>query len=297
MTWLISAALMRDYESSRCSQGQAVESLAGTCSDGKPFAQLNVMPTQHPFWRNDKMTDFSRPSLFGLTCAVLTEDHTEAVLTWCLADSRAKTYRSPEVAQDSTERAADCGQSLRGSLARYDPTSHSLKTAQDSLFSDLTECSVILPRSGSMRNGMCYQRPILERPTIETGCGLLRETFPTPTVCGNYNRKGASATSGDGLATYVRKFPTPTASAYKGWSPNHNRADTDDRIDYTIEREAHELGQPGRLNPMWEEWLMAWPIGWTQLKPLAMDKFRLWQQQHSPCYAHDVDGNGADAAG
>lgn len=35
---------------------------------------------------------------------------------------------------------------------------------------------------------------------------------PTPTVCGNYNVKGASATSGDGLATFMLKAPSPTAS-------------------------------------------------------------------------------------
>lgn len=33
-----------------------------------------------------------------------------------------------------------------------------------------------------------------------------------------------------------------------------------------------------RLNPNWVEWLMGWPIGWTDLKPLEMDKFRLWRQ-------------------
>jgi DNA (cytosine-5)-methyltransferase 1 len=37
----------------------------------------------------------------------------------------------------------------------------------------------------------------------------------------------------------------------------------------------------GPLNPEWVEWLMGWPLGWTDLKPLAMDKFREWQQQHS----------------
>jgi len=36
----------------------------------------------------------------------------------------------------------------------------------------------------------------------------------------------------------------------------------------------------GKLNPTWVEWLMGWPLGWTDLKPLEMDKFRLWQQQH-----------------
>ena len=64
--------------------------------------------------------------------------------------------------------------------------------------------------------------------------------WATPTVCGNYNRKGASKTSGDGLATQVG----------------------------------------GKLNPTWVEWLMGWPLGWTDLKPLEMDRFQQWQQQH-----------------
>ncbi|MFJ2457994.1 hypothetical protein ACIOVC_05495 [Pseudomonas neuropathica] len=37
----------------------------------------------------------------------------------------------------------------------------------------------------------------------------------------------------------------------------------------------------GHLNPEWAEWLMGWPIGWTDLRPLATDKFQSWQQQHS----------------
>lgn len=49
--------------------------------------------------------------------------------------------------------------------------------------------------------------------------------FPTPTVYGNYNRKGATKTSGNGLATVVG----------------------------------------GKLNPTWVEWLMGFPLGWTDL--------------------------------
>ncbi len=109
--------------------------------------------------------------------------------------------------------------------------------------------------------------------------------WPTPTVCGNYNRKGASATSGDGLATAVtqRTYPTATATAHKGWSPNHNRAGTDDRLDYTVEREAFNPGQqtpPMRLNPAWVEWLMGWPIGHTELKPLETDRCQSVRQWH-----------------
>jgi DNA (cytosine-5)-methyltransferase 1 len=35
----------------------------------------------------------------------------------------------------------------------------------------------------------------------------------------------------------------------------------------------------GRLNPTWVEWLMGWPLGWTDLKPLEMDKSHCVQQQ------------------
>ena len=39
----------------------------------------------------------------------------------------------------------------------------------------------------------------------------------------------------------------------------------------------------GQLNPDWVEWLMGWPIGLTDLKPLATDRFRLWLSQHGIC--------------
>jgi len=106
--------------------------------------------------------------------------------------------------------------------------------------------------------------------------------IPTPTVCGNYNRKGSSPTSGDGLATFVKMFPTPTVAMTKGSSGGAmtrktGRSRSNDRLDYATEG-AHP--ENGRLNPTWVEWLMGWPQGWTDLKPLAMGKFREWQQQH-----------------
>lgn len=78
--------------------------------------------------------------------------------------------------------------------------------------------------------------------TAEKAQGLRRYTlvgmarrglWPTPTASGNYNRKGASEASGDGLATVIAQHT------------------------------------PGLLNPQWVEWLMGYPIGWTDLKPLA----------------------------
>lgn len=37
---------------------------------------------------------------------------------------------------------------------------------------------------------------------------------------------------------------------------------------------------PHSINPSLYEWLMGWPIGWTDLKPLEMDKSQFVQQQH-----------------
>jgi len=45
----------------------------------------------------------------------------------------------------------------------------------------------------------------------------------------------------------------------------------------------------GKLNPMWVEWLMGWPLGWTDLRVSAMDKFRQW------CDSHGIDSHGVDS--
>lgn len=115
--------------------------------------------------------------------------------------------------------------------------------------------------------------------------------WPTPTTQDNVQIRGVGAAAnapsrGTTLGGAVKMWPTATATAYKGWSSNHNRASSDDRLDYTVERESFQHGQqtpPMRLNPDWVEWLMGWPIGQTELNPLATDKFREWQRQHSPC--------------
>ena len=36
----------------------------------------------------------------------------------------------------------------------------------------------------------------------------------------------------------------------------------------------------GKPTPTNHEWLMGWPIGWTDLKPLETDKFQQWRQRH-----------------
>lgn len=38
----------------------------------------------------------------------------------------------------------------------------------------------------------------------------------------------------------------------------------------------------GEVAPESHEYLMGWPIGWTDLKPLEMDRFQSWLSAHSP---------------
>jgi hypothetical protein len=113
-------------------------------------------------------------------------------------------------------------------------------------------------------------------------CVSNMQNWPTPNVCGNYNRKGASKTSGDGLATKVKNWPTPQNRDWKGKSqrnglPNavQNKKWATPRKsmhkDMTTDRGKCNLGEQvqGQLNPDWAEWLMGWPIFWSSLEPIA----------------------------
>ena len=40
------------------------------------------------------------------------------------------------------------------------------------------------------------------------------------------------------------------------------------------------VGGRNHANPQYLEWMMGWPIDWTDLQPLAMDKFQQWLSSH-----------------
>lgn len=105
------------------------------------------------------------------------------------------------------------------------------------------------------------------------------QLWPTPTVCGNNNRKGLTKTSGDGLATAVLAYPTPKCQDAGAALFDRRKGNLGEVIHGRYLNGGSATPQTARLNPYWVEWLMGWPIGWTGLKPLAMDKFRSWRQQ------------------
>ena len=282
MSWHYSRALVEEY-------------LVGNCSDGARSVQSSSTRMPEAFYWPDKTTEHSRPSRFGMTSEPLTEYLGEALLMLFLAAFRAKTSAAPEKEPASTGTEADSGAIWQGSFAKYDRATSSWKTRQCSLLGGSTEISGTRPKWGSMRDGELLAPTTLEPPTNGKGCGLWptptcggggqtlpegttptgktpegrkqtvcleryvqmveKKIWPTPTVCGNYNRKGSSATSGDGLETAVKRHLSDARS--------HGRQT-----------------QQMRLNPEWVEWLMGWPIGWTELRPLGTDRFREWLQQH-----------------
>ena len=105
------------------------------------------------------------------------------------------------------------------------------------------------------------------------------QLWPTPTVCGNNNRKGLTKTSGDGLATAVLAYPTPKCQDARAALFARRKGNLGEVIHGRYLNGGSATPQTARLNPYWVEWLMGWPIGWTDLKPLATDKFRSWRQQ------------------
>ena len=84
-------------------------------------------------------------------------------------------------------------------------------------------------RENTTKSGNLYYRLLPSMLTTEEteSSSLPTEIplWPTPTVKGNYNKKGLSAKSGDGLATAVNKsrmWPTPMARDYKDTGQNTN---------------------------------------------------------------------------
>jgi len=182
-------------------------------------------------------------------------------LIWSAVDSPVSRTVLPEnVAQ--AVMSAISGEKCGESFAMLGPDGSWLKMYQGyyqaRLDGTLEEFSGTWPRSGTMRAGSCYPLLPLALRTEENESLLWptptahnakemgapaefrrkhhltaeanRRTWATPTLCGNYNRKGVSKKSGDGLATQVG----------------------------------------GPLNPTWVEWLMGFPLGWTGLDASEM---------------------------
>ena len=79
------------------------------------------------------------------------------------------------------------------------------------------------------------------------------------------------------LADAVWMWPTPSAQQQQGGvqglvgGSGHREK---------MKKAGHHEMLTGSLNPNWVEWLMGWPVGWTDLKPLETDRFQQWRNSH-----------------
>jgi hypothetical protein len=244
-------------------QGQEAASWEGSSLDGAPSALLSLLPTREQSCSHDSETECSHDSPSGMTSAHLTANHGADTLTSSRAASPARTSQAQVKAPESQESDPGSGRRWLGSLARYDRDTSSWKTPQCSLFGDSELFSAAWPRWGLMRDGVCWGLSTPERPTRGTASGSLLAT-PTATA----NQLAPSMMKHPGCRAWL---PTPVTQGLRGGSDSEHAS-----------FHLFSPGHPGHgaLNPTWIEWLMGWPVGWTDLEPQATDRYQQWQRSH-----------------
>lgn len=218
--------------------------------------------------------------------------------------SPARTYRRPTASGGKGLKANDLayGPSSPELLATYDPISRLWKTCQLCFLEregdGLAVYSETWPRSGMTVNGTAYQLAPLVRLTGEIASGLL----PTPLANDAEKRGRIANIPRNGLSAVALYWPTPRASramAEEITAAKLAARPDDSRLENLVARatwptpqasdatkwsdqpksERQEKGQSvrlptavspqggrgGRLNPTWVEWLMGFPLGWTDL--------------------------------
>ena len=226
----------------------AGESLEDICSDGEQLQPLKLQTTHAVFYCNGKLMDSYLDSLYGMTFAPLMENPGEQKSMSSQVDSHAKTFQSAEKVMDLKEKGPDCGERWQGLLAKFDPITSLWKTPQCSLLEDLEQSLETWSNWGSMLNGACWEEttPNYLIEENEFGCWL-----PTMTV---------SMKNGCSSKRYLN------SKEYRGSMPMEWIRTSKDCAQY--------------FHPDYAELLMDFPIKWTDLKPLEMDKFQSWRQQH-----------------
>ena len=137
---------------------------------------------------------------------------------------------------------------------RFDHNTSSLKTHLCLWDEDLPLCSVTLPQWGMMQDGVFWEQMIVGVITHANGVGY----WPTPL-------------KEEGPGCQQMKL-TDAVAVKEGYRPRY----------YKLDGMEGRLAFTGKVNPDWVEWLMGFPVGWTNVSiVLEMPKFQLWQHLHS----------------
>jgi hypothetical protein len=112
---------------------------------------------------------------------------------------------------------------------------------------------------------------------VQKGLAQVVRMWPTP-KCQNANSPAIHGQGGMDLQTAVKLYPTPqagatTASPGREWSENGRVQSKDGKHDFGMNLATYVKCSPdappessGQLNPVFVEWLMGFPPGWTDLE-------------------------------
>jgi len=272
-----------------------------------PSATWRGKPTPRRFWPRVWRTAAWSLRLFGTISRPSMAASGVARWISSLRDSRA----NPGAAQaDASARPTPDGSGTPSgdAFATFDPHSSSWKTSRDLFGAASTLSSADWPASGSMRSGTCFRRPRAEPPTAAAASSSSLPTpqgysfadshqpgitrldiairWPTPRVLDSRNVPYQQHPRKQGhrwptLCGAV-KWPTPAA---RDWRSGKASPATHARNSRPLSEVAAAAG--GLLNPTWVEWLMGWPIGWTDCAHAATESFRRWSLGLSPSSSTD----------
>jgi hypothetical protein len=175
-------------------------------------------------------------------------------------------------ATDEAQTTLDtCGLGSEMPLAHYDLLTQSWKMSEDiSLWGDYKSLEN-LPKSGMTRSGVLYQQPAWVRPIDEIASSF----WPTPTTQENEHPNGIwnnktrrvapnGSTHSINLADAVQKWNTPQAHDAKHLYSKAKPSGQQMLSNQIYKNDPSTAG--GKLNPVWVEWLMGFPAGWTDLE-------------------------------
>lgn len=245
MSWLFSQALVEAFS-------------AENCSVGKQHALLKSMPIAQIYCCNDKTMESSNHSQFGMTCEHLTVGLGEELLTWYLAAFHAKTSASAAKVKDFTVKEVPFGEKWPASLAKYDRNTHSWKIHQLSLAEDLAKSWENWPRWGIMHDGEFFPLAPLVHHIHARGCSF----WPT-------------LTASDGVKRFKAQLKQTTQQENGRWIITRKSGVYGAKL-------TDALG--GKPSQAFAEWMMGFPIGWTQFARLEMPKFQQWQLLHGAIF-------------
>lgn len=265
MSWHFSQALVEEYSQANC-------------LDGELFAPLRSTTTREAFCWRDRMTESLDLFQFGMTSQHSTAGLGVELLTWYRAGFHALTSASPGqcgAAMESQATKADCGSSTCESSTKCSPDMFGGRTRQNSKPKDLQRSFVRWPSAGTFAGGQLSALTIADYLTQGNAFGF---SLPTPTSRDWKDTPGMALERKDGK-TRTDRLPMLLFSCVRSAGIEWKR--TTATAAQTVKVKGLTVTIAGQeYCPELPEWLMGWPVVWTDCAPLAMDRFREWQQQH-----------------